>query len=207
MKTPFILASLCVIGCLLGSAAHAQPSTGQLDTASTDGSNPLPRRTFNFNPLGLLQFGPIVQWEFKLNRQGYLVPHVRIPYLGVLYHVINWDAESVSPVALGVGAGYKTLFPVTRGAWYLGGVLDYSFGSSTGNDNGSWESNFQNIAVMSNGGFRWRSPKKRSVLSVGAYVGVSLPIQDEWSGAGGSGDDRTILPMAMLELSFGWERK
>lgn len=190
---------VCLIGCLFTLRAHAQTSEG------------LPKRTFNINPLGLLQFGPIVQGEFKVNDRGYLVPHVRIPYLGILYHVINWDdgsdEVSISPLALGLGGGYKVLFPVEKGAWYLGGALDYSFGSSSGTDGaGSWDSKFQNVAIMSNGGFRWRSTRKRSVLSVGAYVGVSLPVQDEWTGSrGDSGDDRTIIPMGMLELSFGWE--
>ncbi|SEL88628.1 hypothetical protein [Parapedobacter koreensis] len=206
-----LLLAPCLIGCLLALQAYAQPASSQADTSAASTSNPLPRWTFNINPLGLLQFGPIAQGEFKISKQGYLVPHIRIPYLGVLYHVVNWDDQSddvaVSPLALGLGAGYKTLFPVEKGAWYVGGALDYSFGSSTGYDMGDWESHFQNIAIMSNGGFRWRSATKRSVLSVGAYVGVSLPIQDEWSGSSGSGDDRTVLPMAMLELSFGWEHK
>lgn len=203
---------LFLLVCLLITEVFAQTSANQADSALQYSSNPLPKRTFNINPLGLLQFGPIAQMEFQVSKQGYVVPHVRIPYLGVLYHVITWDSSSdetnVSPLALGLGAGYKAMFPVEKGAWYLGGALDYSFGSSDGVDGSTWESTFSNLAIMSNGGFRWRSAKKRSVLSLGAYVGVALPIQDKWEGSdGSSGDDRTILPMAMLELSFGWETK
>lgn len=55
--------------------------------------------------LGIFEFGPVLQGEFRVSKRGYFTPHIRIPYLGILYHVTNWDAESdkvtVSPVALG----------------------------------------------------------------------------------------------------------
>jgi|GEM_PF-4474991 len=101
MKQIFIFKRAVVKICLLlilswlsAVETRAQTSVGEADTSTVNDPNPLPRRTFNINPLGLLQFGPIVQGEFKINRQGYLVPHIRIPYLGVLYHVINWDDQS-----------------------------------------------------------------------------------------------------------------
>lgn len=176
-----------------------------------DMSKPLPQRTFNVNPLGVLQLGPIVQGEFRMGESnGYLVPHIRIPYLGLLYHVIavdDWsDGGTASPVALGLGVGYKTLFPLPRGAWYWGGAMDYSFGSSE-SEEGGWESHFQNLAIMGNGGFRWRPINKKSVLSIGAYVGLIVPLQDETQNiGGGTEDERQLLPIAMLELSFGWEK-
>jgi len=177
---------------------------------------PLPRMTLNVNPLGLLQFGPIIQGEFRLaaDRSSYIVPHVRIPYLGVLYHAITIDDRSdettVSPLALGLGGGYKALIPVKKGAWYVGGAIDYSFGSATGNDaGGDWESRFSNIAIMSNGGFRWRPINKKHVFSLGAYLGAAIPARDEWwyvSTPDETHDERQLVPMIMLELSFGWEK-
>lgn len=181
--------------------------------AQTVDHKPLPQTTFNINPLGLLQFGPIFQGEFRVNQKGYFTPHVRIPYLGVLYHVItrdDWsDDVTVSPVALGVGAGYKILFPVRSGAWYAGGTGEYSFGSSKGNDGSDWESKFSNVAIMANGGFRWRPLNRKAVLSLGAYLGCTVPVRDEWwyvSSPQVKRDEKQFLPMLMLELSFGWER-
>lgn len=177
--------------------------------------NALPKTTFNINPLGLLQFGPVFQGEFQVTERGYITPHIRIPYLGVLYHVINADDDSdevtVSPLALGAGVGYKSFFtPATnRGLWYLGGVAEYSFGSSEGYDGSNWESEFSNIALMSNGGYRWRWPEKRRYISVGAYVGIYSALRDEWwytSSPGNKRDERSTSALLMLELSFGWEK-
>lgn len=174
---------------------------------------PLPDRTININALGLLQFGPIIQAEYKVAEHGYVTPHIRIPYLGVLYHVINWDDRSdevrVSPVALGIGMGYKYFFPVDKGAWYAGGAGEYSFGSSKGDDGSEWKSSFSNIALMSNAGFRWRWPQKKKVLSVGAYLGIYSALRDEWwyvSNPGNTRDERSTTGLFMLELAFGWER-
>lgn len=174
---------------------------------------PLPSRTININALGLLQFGPIIQGEYKVAERGYVTPHIRIPYLGLLYHVINWDDRSdevqVSPAALGIGMGYKYLMPVDKGAWYIGGGAEYSFGSSKGDDGNEWESSFSNVALMSNGGFRWRWPEKNKVLSVGAYIGIYSALRDEWwyvSDPGRTYDERSTTGLFMLELAFGWER-
>lgn len=173
----------------------------------------LPKLTINVNPLGLLQFGPVLQGEFRVTRQGYFTPHIRVPYLGLLYHVINADRESdevtVSPVALGVGAGYKNIFPTAKGGWYFGGVVEYSFGSSEGNDGDDWKSEFSNIAIMPNGGYRWRWPEKGRSISVGAYAGVYTALRDEWwytTNPGRTFDERSTTALLMLELSFGWEK-
>ena len=173
----------------------------------------LPRRTFSINPLGVLQFCPVFQGEFKVSQRGYFTSHVRIPYLGVLYHVLNANDDSdevtVSPVALGLGAGYKTMFPTKKGAWYIGGILEYSFGSSTGNDGREWKSEFSNLALTSNGGFRWRWPNKKNVVGVGAYLGFYSALRDDWwyvNNPGNKKDERSTTPFLMLELSFGWER-
>lgn len=182
------------------------------DLSNTEPS--LPKLTINVNPLGLLQFGPILQGEFRVTRRGYFTPHIRIPYLGVLYHVINQmdDSEEVtlSPVALGVGVGYKSLFfPTPKGGWYLGGVVDYSFGSSEGYDGNAWESKFSHIAVMPNGGYRWRRPEKGRSISVGAYAGIYTAVKDEWwyTSSGKTFDEGGYTTaMIMLELSFGWEK-
>jgi hypothetical protein len=174
---------------------------------------PLPLRAFHINALGILQFGPVFQAEYKVSNQGYIVPHVRLPYLGILYHVINADEDSdeviVSPLALGIGMGYRHLFPAQKGAWYTGGVIEYSFGSSKGYDGSDWKSEFSNIAVMGNGGFRWRWAEKKSVISVGAYAGIYSALRDEWwyeSNPEDVRDERSTSALFMLELSFGWER-
>ncbi|MDJ1505815.1 hypothetical protein [Xanthocytophaga agilis] len=175
-------------------------------------SKPLPKRMLGINPLGVLQFGPVFQGEFRLTEQGYLMSHVRIPYLGLLYHIITIGGEenvTVSPLALGLGAGYKSLFLTQKGAFYIGGLAEYSFGSSTGNDGSDWESHFSNVALLANGGYRWRWPEKKYVLSLGAYMGAYTALKDEWyytASPAEPKDERSTTLLFMIELTFGWER-
>jgi len=176
---------------------------------SVKATNSLPQRTLNINPLGLLQFGPIVQCEFAVSEKGdYLVPSIRVPYLGFLYHVLVIDGEddvTVSPAALGIGLGYKKLFPKSNGAWYVGGFMEYSFGSSSGGPTNRFESTFSYLNLMANGGYRWRKPESKFVLSVGAYLGPSIALKDESMEPGRVVDERASTIFGMAELSLGWE--
>lgn len=212
MNKSYACLQLRLYGCILffvftiSLAAHGQNS-------SSKSGDPLPLRTINFNPLGFLQFGPILQLEYKVSKQGYFAPHVRLPYLGLLYHVINAEDRgtvTLSPAALGIGAGYKHFFPTEKGAWYAGGALEYSLGSSKGDDGKEWKSKFSNIALMSNGGFRWRFPQSKRSISVGAYAGLYSALSDNWwyvTTPSKKTDERSTSALVMLELSFGFEKK
>jgi hypothetical protein len=170
----------------------------------------LPTWALQVNPLGLLQFGPIVQAEFKISDQGhYLAPHVRFPYFGVLYHITTIDGEddvTVSPGALGLGMGYKKLFANTKGAWYIGGAIDYSFGKSESDGRVKWDNEFSDLNLMANGGWRWRNPDSRFVFGVGAFLGPSIALKDDTTYTDGRvEDERESSFLAMLELTLGWE--
>lgn len=170
----------------------------------------LPAWALQVNPLGLLQFGPIVQAEFKISDQGhYLAPHVRLPYFGVLYHVTTIDGDddvTVSPGALGLGIGYKKLFANAIGAWYIGGAIDYSFGKSESDGRVKWDNEFSDLNLMANGGWRWRNPDSRFVFGVGAFLGPSIALKDDTTYTDGRvEDERESSFLAMLELTLGWE--
>jgi hypothetical protein len=54
--------------------------------------------------------------------------------------------------------GYKKLFANTKGAWYIGGGIDYSFGTSESDGRVKWDNEFSDLHLMANGGWRWRIP-------------------------------------------------
>jgi hypothetical protein len=170
----------------------------------------LPSWALHVNPLGLLQFGPILQAEFKLSDEGHYVgPHVRLPYFGFLYHVVTIDGEddvTVSPAALGFGVAYKKIFVHDKGTWYIGGAIDYSFGKSKSDGRVTWDNEFSNLNLMANGGWRWRNPDSRFVFGVGAFIGPSIALKDDTTYTDGRvEDERETSVLAMLELTLGWE--
>ena len=195
----------CLLLCSsLGSAAQ--------DAERSD----LPSSTLIINPLGLLQFGPMFQYETRMgNSSAYLVPHLRLGYLGVVTHLL-WtgfeDDAILSPLNLGVGLGVRGLstFSTNSNAFYWGGFLEYSIGKarySVGEIDETEEIS-SNLQIIANAGYRWRFPSGRSI-SVGVYVGPSLTLSDEErfveSGELYDTYNQTIF-FGMLELAFGWEK-
>jgi hypothetical protein len=192
------------------SARRTTTPTATHSAARQASGKAFPTWALQVNPLGLLQFGPIVQAEFKVSEQGhYLAPHVRFPYFGVLYHVTTIDGEddvTVSPGALGLGIGYKKLFANAAGAWYIGGALDYSFGKSESDGRVKWDNEFSYLNLMANGGWRWRNPDSRFVFGVGAFLGPSIALKDDTTYTDGRvEDERESSFLGMLELTLGWE--
>jgi hypothetical protein len=208
----FIIVCICCASASAqyASARHTTTSAATRPAAQQASGKALPAWALYVNPLGLLQFGPIVQAEFKVSDQGhYLAPHVRFPYFGVLYHVLTIDGEddvTVSPGAIGMGIGYKKIFANAAGAWYIGGVIDYSFGKSESDGRVKWDNEFSNLNLMANGGWRWRNRESRFVFGIGAFLGPSIALKDDTTYTDGRvEDERESSFLAMLELTLGWE--
>lgn len=183
---------------------------------------PLPKSTTNLNLLGLLQFGPIIQKEYKLGESGlYLFPHLRIGYFGLLSHFVWTEFEGDSqmdPINFGIGAGIRRLnFAGSRGnVWYGGGLLELSRGGSTYDMGSIYESQERGIHfnIVPNFGYRWRYPTGR-FLNLGIYLGYAFKVSyqtrptansyysKQWIDASNQGFSR---PISFLELSFGWEK-
>ena len=174
-------------------------------------SKPLPSSALNINALGILQFGPIFQGEFRLGQtSSYMGPTVRIPYLGLLYHVIvsNGFEHTVSPAALGIGLQYKYLLPKTKGAWYFGLAGDYSFGAASGGTFDTWEGKFANFTAVANAGYRWRNPSKKIYIGLGILVGPSIDLKNERTYNSGYTETYDInYFLGMGEFVIGWEKR
>ncbi|MDH5379991.1 MAG: hypothetical protein OEW75_04015 [Cyclobacteriaceae bacterium] len=174
----------------------------------TKSNTDLPKTTFFINPLGILQFGPVFSTEHKLgNSNGYLSPHLRWSYLGVLSH-LAWEADYLSPANLGVGLSYRAFIPssVNNNAFYFGGGLELNREYARFDSFGT-EEYFLGLGIIMNAGYRWRFQNGRFV-NVGLIAGVVNTIYDEEYYF-----DGTLYAtysenpfIGMFEFSFGWEK-
>lgn len=169
----------------------------------------LPKTTFLINPLGLLQFGPILSTEHKLgNTNGYIAPHFRWSYLGLLTHVL-WgiDGGEVTPGSFAVGMGYKNfMLQDNNNAPYFGGGMEIIREHANYYDWGT-EEFYLGYSIFANGGYRWRFETGR-FLNVGLIAGVASTISDEEYYLDGTFYDSYSETnfVGMLELSFGWQK-
>ena len=167
-----------------------------------------------FNPLGFLQFGPIVTGEFKVAPNTVIGPQIRFSGLGILYHVVASDenTNSVDVSSMAIGINFKQFFenPDSPNRFYVGAAFEYGWGGTEGaSDYGrSWEGEHSNWDFMSNFGYRWRFPSN-FFLNAGLFAGVAQTTKDDWWYIDSpriihSNDTKTYI-FGMLELSLGWE--
>ena len=188
------------------------PTGARVSTKSRNTSD-LPRASFNINPLGLLQFGPIFQYEAKIGQRTYLAPHFRYAYGGLLTHAV-WetfdDASELSAGSAAIGLGIKGFAETSGNTWYYGGIADLGWGTAQYEIGESSESEetATSLAVLSNVGYRWRS-SKGSYLNLGVFIGVAtdLSAEETFITTGEVVDQSGSFFFGMLELSFGWEYK
>lgn len=206
-------ATLLILLMAIVFTGYAQDDAAIPGSGTQKSSGDLPAKTFFINPLGLLQFGPVLSTEKRIGEtNGYISPHLRVGYLGVLTHLV-WSADYVSPLNLGVGLSYRSMIPndVNNNLWYLGGGLELNTGSARYDTGTSSET--QNdavgIAVLANFGYRWRTNAGRFV-GVGILAGVSTSIYDEEyyvdDGSLYADYSGEAIAFGMFEITFGWEK-
>jgi hypothetical protein len=177
-------------------------------------SVPLPKKAFYLNPLGVLQFGPMIGGEFKVSDDLLFDVHLRYPPLGLAYQAITSEGfeDAVSWAALSFGPGIKYLFenPSTPNRFYIATYLEYGFGGSSGDIGTSeeWEGKFSYMVIAFNFGHRWVNALKNTYIGVGIFAGASPGIKDEWWYIDSPGEiyqgENPTLFFGMLELTFGW---
>ncbi len=167
--------------------------------------------SINVNPLGFLQFGPIIQYEARVGPRMAVVPYFRYAYAGLATHAA-WDTyeedNEMSPGSAGIGLGVKG-FTSTTSAFYYGSFLDYSWTTARYNvgDFDASEQIGNHLTLLSNFGYRWKSGSG-GYINLGAFAGAAFTLKNEEryidSGELIEKKDEVII-FAMLELSFGWE--
>jgi len=195
---------------VLPQTTSRQKETDQ--TLEKKESSSLPQTSFNINPLGLIQFGPIFQLEVKVAPRSYLTPHFRYAFAGVLTHAVWTEFEEDSELSAGtaaIGVGLKSFAETTGNTWYYGAVVDLGWATARYDvsETSASEEKATTLSALSNVGYRWRSTHN-TYVNVGLYAGVSFDLKAEERRL----DNNELIEMtdettlfAMLEISFGWE--
>jgi hypothetical protein len=191
---------------------QAQPSSetnANIIDNSNNNENSISKFALSINPLGFLQFGPIINAEIRLTKSLALNTHVRFPSLGLIMNAIMQDEESelddISGIAFGMGMPY--FFGERQNKPYVGYIIDYQQ-LNVVYDKGNtyeWSELDKTVVFAFNGGYRFRF-NNGFFLNTGTYLGVaSTKWESKYTDGSPSKDGKDIVPFGMLELSLGIE--
>ena len=158
---------------------------------------PMGKTELLINPLGVLQFGPIIDFNFNMGNFS-IGPHLRMSSLGLLYHVIT-DYDELDMGSAAIGISFKNYFGYSQDKFYAGGILEYGWGSGMEEGYYDYWYDHEYFSILSNFGYRWRYDSG-FFLNVGAIVGPAFATVEEYDYYS---DETWIIFMA--ELSIGWE--
>lgn len=161
-----------------------------------------------FQPAGFLQFGPVVEFEFRLAPGVLLGAHVRFHGLGLLSHLVALDYTEIWGIAGGLGVRVFVLPGGVSEGFFVGGVTEV--GVNGYYDDIGYATAYHGagifIVAAANSGYRWRFGN--FILEAGAYAGVAPTVYSKYS------YDNTpsvmydglqvITFFGFLELSLGW---
>ena len=163
------------------------------------------------NPLGIVEFGPMVDLELRLSPKLYALAHVRFQGLGLLAHLISSDVIAYWSTAVGTGVRYFFTTPATPNAPYLGAAVEVGYNPYSG-DKGyvsAYHGSSVYVTIAANGGYRWRFDN--FIVNVGGYLGVAPTVYSQYSydTAPSVMYDGTLDTtfVAMAEVSVGWALK
>lgn len=165
-----------------------------------------------FQPLGFLQFGPIIGGEVAASPNVTIGAHLRIPSLGLLSYVAAYNASDGAPDQMsgfGLGADIN-YFPVSaRNGFYVGFVTEYISTSQLylQGDIYEWQDKTSFFLLAANGGYKWGFPSGFFV-STGLLLGDAVPLSGKWHYTQGydtteKNDDLSGAVIYMLQLTVG----
>ena len=173
---------------------------------------PLGSRYFSFNPIGLLQFGPSLDFGLMITDGLYIVPDLRLAGLSVLHYFVSAaypSLESIPSFAPGVRVYYLFKQEGKPNCWYLSGLAAYEFWWNTYvNTYSSATTYYHTESLIIGGGFgyRWRGSNHR-FFELGLFGGAAVTTLNESWTAGQAAESlgNVAMLVGMVELSFGWE--
>ncbi len=167
----------------------------------------------SLNPLGFIQFGPVISAEFGIKENIALNTHVRFPSLGVLTYVVKYHDDGLDELSgIAFGGGLIYFFGENMSKPYVGGMLEYHRTVSlyAKSENWEWSQTDQSGVFIFNGGYRWRF-EGGFFVNTGVFFGASMGGYD-WEYADPSydpdepgGDGKDVTPFGMFEVSLGLE--
>ncbi|MBN1597444.1 MAG: hypothetical protein JW894_04075 [Bacteroidales bacterium] len=139
---------------------------------------------FAFQPAGFLQFGPIVEFEFRVGESFMLGTHFRYSSLGLAYVLINDFDNTLN--CFGIGFSFKHFPAVTqKNKFYYGIHTELDFGDYVGDD---WYGTSRAVIPMTNVGYRFRFGSG-FFINLGLFTGVYINTYDVWYEDGYEYDD------------------
>lgn len=220
MKKVSILIILLAFGRIVNSQEAAnfigESSLSQLPNSHSGAilkdETALSKFALSINPLGFVQFGPIVNAEFGLTKNLVLNTHLRFSSLGLLSYVIMSDDDGLdkySGIAFGGGPIY--FFGERRNKPYIGLLLEYEIDKMlyAQGENWEWSETSRSVVFAFNGGYRFRF-NGGFFMNAGAYFGGAFSNwAEEYAHPTyihyGPDEGSEVTPFGMLELAFGLE--
>lgn len=183
--------------------------------SAKEDENNISRFALSVNPLGFVQFGPMINAEFGITKNLVLNAHVRFPTLGLLT-IYTYDDDGVNPDELSgyaFGGGMIYFFGEKRNKPYAGAMIEYQKAVLIYDQGETWETEEtdNSIGLVLNGGYRFRF-KGGFFINTGAYLGAAYTTYtwfytdpsyvsydyDEFDGT-------EIFPFGMVEVTVGIE--
>lgn len=205
---------LFIISAIIYIALFVNPAIGSNPVISNEnGEYPISKFSLSVNPLGFIQFGPLINVEFGINSNLVFNTHVRIPSAGVVSYIVHevGDDDSMSGFAVGGGliyfAGSKQSKP------YIGFLAEYDRTNKVFDVGEDWETaEKDNIGVfLFNAGYRFRF-ENGFYINTGAFLGTAFSSwESKYTNSSyyvygprvKSGTD--MVPFGMLEMTIGIE--
>jgi hypothetical protein len=173
----------------------------------------LSKFALSLNPLGFIQFGPVINAEFGIKENIVLNTHVRFPSLGLLTYVLKYHDDGLDELSgIAFGGGLIYFFGDNMSKPYVGGMLEYHRTNSlyAKAEGWEWSQIDQSGVFIFNGGYRWRF-EGGFFVNTGVFFGAAMGNYD-WEYAdpsydpyepGGEGTD--VTPFGMFEVTLGLE--
>ena len=164
----------------------------------------------SLNPLGFVQFGPLLTVEMSVGDNLSALAYSRFVPLGVLSYFL-YDDEVSRLSGIGLGAGALYFFGHQQHRPYVGGFLEYASSDALLAEGDQWESSerSRSFGFIFNAGYRFRFDGGFFV-NTGLFLGSALA-NWEWEYSDlsyGVGDSeprsgRSLVPFGMLEFAVG----
>lgn len=168
----------------------------------------------SFNPLGFLQFGPILNVEAGVIPHLMINTHLRLSKVGLLSYTIRSTDGGVDDLdGIAFGGGLIYFFREQYSRFYLGTMLEYEKAYCWYLEYTDWEwYEEESVGIfVINGGYRFSFPSN-IFINAGLFAGFyrthynwyyTQPSQIGYGITGGSGT-KDPKPFFMAELSLGY---